>query len=129
MFGLKKSKKTDSVKEAKAIDQAEADKPKTKGAQSQLAGGGLILKRPWVSERAMGLEKQNQYVFAVDSAATKPAVKQAVEKLFGVAVERVNIINTKPRTKIFRGRTGLKSGFKKAIVRLREGQKIEVLPR
>lgn len=127
MFGLGKNKKDDLAKGAQSKPAAEESNWKQTSAMS--ADGSLILKRPWVSERAMGLEKQNQYVFAVDSAATKPAVKQAVEKLFGVTVEAVNVINAKPKTKIFRGRIGRQAGFKKAIVKLREGQKIEVLPR
>ena len=129
MFGLGKNKKDDSTKTKDVQSRPIVEDSGKRHDSAVLADGGLILKRPWVSERAMELEKQGQYVFAVDSAATKPAVKQAVEKLFGVGVERVNMVNVKPRTTIFRGRAGRQAGFKKAIVKLREGQKIEVLPR
>ena len=137
MFGLGKNKKSDSAREAQPRLETKESQPRPfskepgqeKTASAALADGGLILRRPWVSERAMGWEVQGQYVFAVDPAATKPVVKQTVEKLFGVKVEKVNIVNMKPRTKVFRGRAGHQTGFKKAIVKLVRGHKIEVLPR
>lgn len=129
MFGLGKNKKDDSAKTKDVQSRPKVEDSGKRHDSAVLADGGLILKRPWVSERAMKLNEQGQYVFAVDSAATKPAVKQAVEKLFGVTVEAVNIINVKPKTKIFRGRAGRQGGFKKAIVKLRAGEKIEISPK
>ncbi|MBI4120442.1 MAG: 50S ribosomal protein L23 [Parcubacteria group bacterium] len=129
MFGLNKNKKDDSTKIKDVRSRSTAEDSGKRYDSAVLADGGLILRRPWVSERAMKLNEQGQYVFAVDSTATKPAVKQAVENLFRVRVERVNIVNIKPKAKVFRGRVGRQGGFKKAIVKLARGHKIEVLPR
>ena len=66
----------------------------------------------------------NQYTFKINPGANRIVVAQAVEKTFGVKVARVNIINVKPKTKpqrLRRGRTGSKSGYKKALVTLKEG--------
>ena len=88
-----------------------------------------ILKRPVISEKALGLESRGEYVFMVAGGATKPEVKKEVEKKYGVKVERVNMIVYKPEQVLFKGRAGTKSGFKKAMVKLATGQKIEILPK
>lgn len=88
-----------------------------------------ILAKPRVSEKATDLLKKNQYVFEVFPRAGKSEIKKAIESLYGVNVLRVGIINI-GRKKIRVGRTaGFKAGYKKAIVRIKEGQKIEVLQR
>ena len=88
-----------------------------------------ILKRPHVAEKATDLMEKNQYVFEVYPRANKTEIKKAVEGLYGVKVLGVRIINI-PRKKIRVGKTmGFKGGCKKAIVRIKEGQKIEVLSR
>jgi len=76
------------------------------------------------------LEKQNKYAFEVFSSANKNEVKKAVESLYGVNVEKVNIVNI-PRKKrrVGRARQGFRKGYKKAIVRIAKGQKIEIMPR
>ena len=88
-----------------------------------------ILKRPVISEKALGLESRGEYVFMVESFATKPEVKKEVEKKYGVKVERVNMMVYKPERVLFRGKVGERSGFKKAMVKLVAGQKIEILPK
>lgn len=86
-----------------------------------------ILRYPVMTEKAtMVLEKSNSYIFVVDLNATKSDVKKAVERIFGVKVVSVNTIITKGKTKGFRGRYGKRSDFKKAIVRLESGNKIEL---
>jgi large subunit ribosomal protein L23 len=73
-------------------------------------------------------EKHNQYVFRVHPKANKIQIKQAVEKLFGKKVERVNTMNYAGKKK--RERTasfGHKSDWKKAVVTLKEGEKIELV--
>jgi len=87
------------------------------------------IKRPHVTEKATDLTSQNQYVFEVFPDSNKNQVKKAVEDVYGVDVTDVNIVNI-PRKRRRLGRTqGWASGYKKAIVRIRAGQKIEVLPR
>lgn len=89
----------------------------------------MILAKPHVTEKATDLIEKNQYVFEVFPRAGKSEIKKAVESLYGVNVLGVGIVNI-PRRKIRVGKTaGFKGGYKKAIVRIQEGQKIEVLQR
>ena len=87
-----------------------------------------VLRSPHVSEKAARIqETANQYVFEVAPTATKADVKAAVEKLFNVAVERVTVVNVKGKVKAFRGRPGQRAHARKAYVRLREGQNIDLV--
>ena len=96
-----------------------------------MISGDQILQEMVITEKATELSSQvNQYTFRVHPQANRVTVAQAVEKAFGVTVSRVNIFNIKPKAKrdrIRRGRLGYKSGMKKAIVSLKEGDKIEIL--
>ena len=86
-----------------------------------------ILRYPILTEKStMILEKSNSYVFVVDMNATKQDVKNAVERIFGVKVEKVNTIVSKGKAKGFRGRYGKRVDVKKAIVKLGAGDKIEL---
>lgn len=85
-----------------------------------------IIVKPYVSEKALELEKERKYVFEVIKNANKKQVKDAVEELYQVSVVNINIINM-PRKKKRLGRyTGWKKGYKKAIVELKENQKIDI---
>ena len=78
-----------------------------------------ILVSPHVSEKAALLaDDQNQHVFKVLSTATKLEVKQAVEGMFNVKVDKVRILNIKGKTKRFGGRLGKRSDLRKAYVTL-----------
>jgi large subunit ribosomal protein L23 len=70
--------------------------------------------------------ERSQVVFKVARTATKPQIKEAVEKLFDVKVKRVNTIVRKGKVKITKGRRGEQSDTKRAIVTLEEGQRIDV---
>lgn len=84
-----------------------------------------ILVAPQISEKATRVaEKQNQVIFRVLSDATKPEIKAAVELLFKVEVESVQVSNVKGKVKRFRQRVGLRKGWKKAFVGLKAGQEI-----
>jgi len=86
-----------------------------------------IIKYPLMTEKStMVLEKANGYVFVVKKTATKFDIKNAVEKIFNVKVLSVNTIINKGKNKLFRGIPGKRSDFKKAIVRLESGNKIEL---
>ncbi len=85
-----------------------------------------VVRQPVVTEKAMKISENGQVVFFVDPSATKPEIKKAVEGLFKVKVKAVNIINTKGKTKMFRGQKGVRSDKKKAIVSLADGQNIDV---
>ena len=86
-----------------------------------------VLRAPRISEKSARLAESNQYVFEVASTATKADVKAAIEQLFSVQVEAVNLVNAKGKTKTFRFRSGRRSDLRKAYVRLAEGQSIDVM--
>ncbi len=84
-----------------------------------------VLVRPLVTEKNTILQAQNKYAFEVAGEANKPQVKQAVEKAFKVKVETVNIIKVPGRTKRVGRRLVHTSPWKKALVTLKTGDKIE----
>jgi large subunit ribosomal protein L23 len=85
-----------------------------------------VLVAPRVSEKTARIQAdQNQYVFEVATTATKQDVKAAVEALFKVKVEGVQVLNVKGKTKGFRGRSGKRADWRKAYVTLADGQSIE----
>jgi large subunit ribosomal protein L23 len=85
-----------------------------------------VLLAPHVSEKSSILaELKSQYVFKVAPDATKKEVKLAVESLFNVKVESVNVLNQKGKRKVFKGRPGVRSGSRKAVVRLVAGQELD----
>ncbi len=87
-----------------------------------------VLLAPHISEKsALLADKADQYVFRVAPDATKPEIKAAVESLFDVKVQSVNVINIKGKQKFFRGRPGKRNGIRKAVVRLAPGQEIDVI--
>ena len=77
-----------------------------------------ILKRPIITEKSMSNIDAKVYTFEVEKTANKTHIKLAIEELFDVKVEKVNIINAKPRPRRVGKYAGYKSGFKKAIVYL-----------
>jgi large subunit ribosomal protein L23 len=84
------------------------------------------LRAPHISEKSARLAEHNQYVFVVAPAATKADVRAAVEQLFDVKVQQVNLVNTKGKVKSFRQRAGTRQGKRKAYVRLADGHTIDV---
>jgi len=84
-----------------------------------------VLQRPLITEKNTVLQAQNKYAFEVAKEATKPQVKQAVEKAFRVKVAEVNVINVAGKTKRVGRRLHNTPPWKKAIVTLRAGDKIE----
>jgi len=85
-----------------------------------------ILTRPLVTEKATSLNGMSKYTYVVPNDATKKEVSEAVSKIFSTEVLKVNVINSKPSKRIFRGIRGVRSGFKKVIVTLKSGKAIEL---
>lgn len=85
-----------------------------------------IIRAPVITEKATIVSEHNQVIFRVPLTATKREVKAAVEGLFSVKVTAVNTIRVMGKVKRFRGRLGQRSGYKKAVVTLGEGQRIDV---
>ena len=94
----------------------------TKYSEGRLAS---VLLAPIVSEKATQVaEKHNQVLFKVLRDATKPEIKAAVELMFKVEVDAVNVVNVKGKTKRFGGRQGRRDHVKKAYVSLKAGQEL-----
>lgn len=86
-----------------------------------------VIRAPRVSEKTARLQEvSNQYVFEVATAATKADVKAAIEQIFDVKVESVNVVNVKGKNKAFRNRMGRRGDWRKAYVKLADGQSIDV---
>jgi large subunit ribosomal protein L23 len=85
-----------------------------------------VLLTPHTTEKATYLSGMNKYVFKVANDATSPEVKQAVEQIFSTKVLKVNMINVEGKKKVFKGRKGKRSDFKKAIVTLEKGKTIDI---
>ncbi|HRP01240.1 MAG TPA: 50S ribosomal protein L23 [Candidatus Kapabacteria bacterium] len=90
-----------------------------------------IIKRPLITEKAMNLASQRQYVFEVHPDANKIQIKEALEKVFEVNITSVRTVRIKGKNKsrftkrgLMRGKTALK---KKAYITLKEGQSIELV--
>jgi large subunit ribosomal protein L23 len=85
-----------------------------------------VILSPVITEKATLASDKNQVMFKVARNATKPQIKEAVEKLFDVKVKNVNTLVRKGKTKAFRGSLGTQSPTKRAIVTLEEGHTIDV---
>ena len=85
-----------------------------------------IIRSPVITEKSTMASEHNQIVFNVAKTATKPKIKEAVEKLFNVKVKGVNTLVRKGKVKRFRGRLGQQSDVKKAVVTLEEGYTVDV---
>ena len=85
-----------------------------------------LIKKPIITEKATILSNNSQVIFSVPMAASKSIVKQAIEKLFGVNVKKVNMLVIKGKTKRFKGKMGKRKNEKKAIISLEKGQKIDI---
>ncbi len=85
-----------------------------------------VIRAPIVTEKSTAVSENNQVMFKVALSATKPDIKEAVERLFKVKVLAVNTLIRKGKVKRFRGVKGQQGDFKKAIVTLQEGQTIDI---
>jgi len=81
-----------------------------------------------VSEKSAKVAESNQVIFRVASDATKPEIRRAVELMFEVDVEDVHVLNVKGKSKRFGQMQGKRSDWRKAYVRLKEGQNIDLIP-
>ncbi|MFC1643647.1 50S ribosomal protein L23 [Chlamydiota bacterium] len=87
-----------------------------------------IILHPVISEKGTALnESQNKYIFAIDPKANKIEVKKAIEEMFKVKVLNVNTANVSGKKKRIRQQLGMTSAWKKAIITLREGDKIQFI--
>lgn len=85
-----------------------------------------VIRRPYITEKAAMLSQSNQYVFEVLPSVNKPQIKKAVEEIYKVNVLDVNVISIPRKRKGWGKLKGFKQGMSKAIVRIKDGQKIEI---
>ena len=88
-----------------------------------------IVLAPIITEKASGLVSQNQYQFKVLKNANKTLIKEAIEEIYGVKVEKVRTIKVPEKPRRLGRFFGKKPGYKKAIVTLKEGYSIEITPK
>lgn len=88
----------------------------------------FVIKYPWITEKSHDMSIQGKYVFLVDKHANKSEVKKAVEKFYKVNAVAVNIINARKKSSHFGAKITPGARYKKAIVTLKKGQKIDVMP-
>jgi large subunit ribosomal protein L23 len=85
-----------------------------------------VIIAPVITEKATMASEHNKVMFKVLKTATKPQIKEAIEKLFDVKVKSVNTLNRQGKWKTFRNRIGRQSDVKRAVVTLEEGHRIDV---
>lgn len=120
----KKDQKDQKETAVKDLYSGEAKKEAAKKRLSPLAYRLLI--KPLVTEKATNLSAHNQYVFEVEKGANKIEVAKAIESVYGIKPESVNMVNMKGK-RVQRGRVaGKRSDWKKAIVTLPKGQTIQI---
>ncbi len=111
---------------APAVKPAAVKAPEAKAPAAPRRVNYAILQRPWISEKALIGGARSQFVFAVAPEATKPAIRQEVERRYGVHVQAVNVVRMTGKQKHFRGILSHKMVQKKAIVTLKAGEKIDI---
>jgi len=136
--GVKKTEDAE-VKPQQAKSEREEEKKTTKAKarpstitkiqEAKIGEAYRVLKTPQVTEKATDLTKKNQYVFKVFPKTNKVEIKRAVNELYGVDVLAVKIIKVPAKRRRLGRISGWRKGYKKAIVKIKEGQKIDVLPR
>lgn len=116
-------------KEKKVEEKVSPLKPQKKREKKLSKIAFAVLDRPHITEKATSLAEENCYVFRVYKNANKIEIKKAVEDVYGVNVVSVRIINVPPKRRRVGRHIGWRKGYKKAIVKIEKGQKIEILPR
>ena len=97
------------------------------GRNQTIMLSSFIIKRPHITERSTALGEFGKYVFMVAPRATKPEIRKAVKEIYKVEVASVNVVNRAGKRKRFGGTMqGRQDGYRKAIVTLKEGQKIDL---
>ena len=106
--------------------QETAKAPVVEAKKEKRKISSFSLSLPHISEKAGMLQAQNKYVFKVIPGATKYGVRDSIEEQYGVLVEKVAMIRVSAKSIRVGKRMGEKQGYKKAVVTLKEGHKIEI---
>lgn len=124
----KRQEKEEKPKEKKVV----ADEKKKIATKKEIGKSDIAwktLKAPLISEKITMLEENGKYVFKVFNKANKKDIKKAIEDIYKTKVDKVNVINIKRKRKRLGRSEGWKTGYKKAIVSLKKGEKIETTAR
>ena len=125
----KKEMEKEKEKEKNLSAQAEEIQKKTeKVTLKKEPMAWRSLKAPYISEKATSLVEENKYIFVVKDKANKNEIRNAIEELYKVNILNVNIIKIHRKKKRLGKFHGWKKGFKKAIVEVKKGQKIDIYP-
>ena len=116
-------------KQRKAVSVPVVVESKPDIKKKKMRAMSLVLKSPQITEKAVVLQDKNQYIFKVINKATKPEVRKAVEEIYNVDVLKVRMINVPAKKKRLGRTSGWQSGYRKAVVTVKKGQNIEILPR
>ena len=126
-------KKKEKIKRLEKLDsspkkisaEAVSGQGESKKVLGQSKSAATVLQRPRITEKSSIMSERGVYVFRVASGSSKPEVKKAVEELYKVKVEKVNIANMPSRLRRIGRKIGRRPGYRKAAVKLAAGQKIE----
>ena len=88
-----------------------------------------LVKKPIVTEKSTNLAKYGKYLFLVEKNTSAIEAKKVVENVYNVKVTSTNVINVKEKKRRFGQSVGVKPGYKKIIMTLKEGQKLDVVPK
>lgn len=122
---VEKSSKEVKNKEIQGEDKEE-EKKKAGATEGKSELASVIISSPHITEKTTTLAEQNVYVFKVSPRANKVMIKKAIKELYGFTPVGVSIVNIPPKVRSRRGKKGVKSGYKKAMVYLKEGDQIEL---
>ncbi|TSC96696.1 MAG: large subunit ribosomal protein L23 [Parcubacteria group bacterium Athens1014_26] len=89
----------------------------------------FLVKNPIIAEKAIQMGPLRKYVFLIDKNATAPEAKKIIEAHYNIKIIKTNIINIKSKIRRLGRTVGVKPGYKKLIVTLKEGQKLDILPK
>ncbi len=87
-----------------------------------------IIKHPLVTEKGTAMAAMGKYIFLVSDSANGPEVRKVIKAIYNVDVISTNIINAKPKKRRLGRSVGIKPGYKKMIITLKKGQKLDVMP-
>jgi large subunit ribosomal protein L23 len=125
---VKKVVKTKEIEEDKT-EKTEKKEKKISNLEDKKGLAYRILKQPHITEKASSLAEEGKYVFEVFENANKIDIAKAIKNVYGVTVEKVRIVNIpKKRKRVRKGFTFI-GGYKKAIISVKKGQNIDVMPR
>jgi len=109
-----------------SADRSADKKEKILKTQQSLLAAEILL-RPHITEQSNFLAQKNIYTFRVKPSANKILIKKAIKEMYGFEPLKISIINAPAKKRKVGGKTGIKSGFKKANIYLKEGDKIEFI--